>query len=175
MWAGRPAKLLRKMEEGEAEFILRSADNYAILAALHAEENAKTFPELEADKARRRWQRCDMLAAVFSAILDSPSRAGDTVLTLPSHVRAVGGGTATAPLQLLPGIARQAFHCNLWPVPSRQLHAAAADGVMCGAAGTVRCAIPTTTVTWASSETRRPGRSSQWRSTLERCHRGTLD
>ena len=43
------------MEEGEAEFILRSADNYAILAALHAEENAKTFPELEADKARRRW------------------------------------------------------------------------------------------------------------------------
>ena len=59
MWAGRPAKLLRKMEEGEADFILRSADNYAILAALHAEENAKTFPELEADKARRRravWQ-----------------------------------------------------------------------------------------------------------------------
>ncbi len=59
VWAGRPAKLLRKMEEGEAEFILRSADNYAILAALHAEENAKTFPELEADKARRRravWQ-----------------------------------------------------------------------------------------------------------------------
>ncbi len=54
VWAGRPAKLLRKMEEGEAGFILRSADNYAILAALHAEENAKTFPELEADKARRR-------------------------------------------------------------------------------------------------------------------------
>jgi len=54
VWAGRPAKLLRKLEEGEAEFIARSADNYALLAAQHAEENAKTFPELEADKARRR-------------------------------------------------------------------------------------------------------------------------
>ena len=61
MWAGRPAKRLRKMEEGEAEFILRSADNYAILAALHAEENAKTFPELEADKARRRCARAGSL------------------------------------------------------------------------------------------------------------------
>lgn len=54
VWAGRPAKLLRKLEEGEAEFISQSADNYALLAAQHAEENAKTFPELEADKGRRR-------------------------------------------------------------------------------------------------------------------------
>lgn len=54
VWAGRPAKLLRKLEEGEAEFILQSADNYALLAAQHAEENAKTFPELEDAKSRRR-------------------------------------------------------------------------------------------------------------------------
>ena len=54
VWAGRPAKLLRKLEEGEAAFISQSADNYALLAAQHAEENAKTFPELEADKDRRR-------------------------------------------------------------------------------------------------------------------------
>ena len=73
VWAGRPAKLLRKMEEGEAEFILRSADNYAILAALHAEENAKTFPELEADKARRRRAAARwMLAAAHRSVIGSP-------------------------------------------------------------------------------------------------------
>ena len=46
IWAGRPAKLLRKLEEEEMAFICRSADNYAVLAADHAIENAKTFPEV---------------------------------------------------------------------------------------------------------------------------------
>lgn len=46
IWAGRPAKLLRKMEEGEAAFVTRSAANYAVLSADHAIENAKTFPEV---------------------------------------------------------------------------------------------------------------------------------
>lgn len=54
IWAGRPAKLLRKLEEAEAAFICRSADNYAVLAGDHAIENAKSFPEVELDKARRR-------------------------------------------------------------------------------------------------------------------------
>lgn len=54
IWAGRPAKLLRKMEDGEAAFVTRSAANYAVLSADHAIENAKTFPEVELDKARRR-------------------------------------------------------------------------------------------------------------------------
>ena len=46
MWAGNPAKLLREMEEGEAAFIAQSAVNYAELAAVHAEENAKTHEEI---------------------------------------------------------------------------------------------------------------------------------
>lgn len=54
IWAGRPAKLLRKLEPEEAAFVTRSAANYAVLAAEHAVENAKTFPEVELDKARRR-------------------------------------------------------------------------------------------------------------------------
>lgn len=47
IWAGRPAKLLRKLEEGEAAFITRSAANYAMLSGDHAIENAKTFPEVD--------------------------------------------------------------------------------------------------------------------------------
>ena len=46
IWAGRPAKMLRKLEEEEMAFICRSADNYSVLAADHAIENAKTFPEV---------------------------------------------------------------------------------------------------------------------------------
>ncbi len=49
--------MLRVLEEGEAAFIARSAENYAALAAAHAVENAKTFAELEVDKARRK-DRC---------------------------------------------------------------------------------------------------------------------
>jgi gamma-carbonic anhydrase len=50
VWAGRPAKLLRKLEPDEAAFITVSAQNYASVAALHAAENAKTFAEIELDK-----------------------------------------------------------------------------------------------------------------------------
>jgi hypothetical protein len=38
--------MLRKLEEEEMAFICRSADNYSVLAADHAIENAKTFPEV---------------------------------------------------------------------------------------------------------------------------------
>ncbi|KAK9829503.1 hypothetical protein WJX72_006243 [[Myrmecia] bisecta] len=53
IWAGNPAKFLRSLEEGEAAFINQSAVNYASLAAVHAEENAKTVEEIEEDKAKR--------------------------------------------------------------------------------------------------------------------------
>lgn len=53
VWAGAPAKLLRKLEQGEAEFIEMAAMDYAQLAAVHAEENAKSFVEVELDNARR--------------------------------------------------------------------------------------------------------------------------
>ena len=47
IWAGNPAKYLRDLEEGEAEFILQSANNYSALAAVHSAENSKTFEEIE--------------------------------------------------------------------------------------------------------------------------------
>lgn len=53
IWAGSPAKLLRKLEDSEAAFIRSAADDYSALAAVHAEENAKSFDEVELDKARR--------------------------------------------------------------------------------------------------------------------------
>ncbi|PRW57618.1 gamma carbonic anhydrase mitochondrial [Chlorella sorokiniana] len=53
VWAGSPAKFIRNLVEDEAAFVAESADTTAQLAALHAEENAKSFDEVEADKARR--------------------------------------------------------------------------------------------------------------------------
>ncbi|KAK9805832.1 hypothetical protein WJX73_005660 [Symbiochloris irregularis] len=54
VWAGTPARYLRNLEEGEADFIIQSANNYAALAAVHAAENGKTFAEIEEDKERRQ-------------------------------------------------------------------------------------------------------------------------
>lgn len=47
VWAGNPARKLRDMQPGEAEFLLESAVNYAAMAALHAEENSKSFYDIE--------------------------------------------------------------------------------------------------------------------------------
>ena len=41
----------------EAAFVSAAAESYVQLAALHAEENAKSFDEVEADKARRADRR----------------------------------------------------------------------------------------------------------------------
>lgn len=58
VWAGNPAKLLRKLSDEEIAFFAKSAENYVKLAEAHAEENAKTFHEIQADKARRKlWER----------------------------------------------------------------------------------------------------------------------
>jgi gamma-carbonic anhydrase len=46
VWAGNPAKFIRKLEETEADFIIKSANTYSALAAVHAAENAKTFEEI---------------------------------------------------------------------------------------------------------------------------------
>ena len=47
IWAGNPAKMLRKLDADEREFIKQSAANYALLADIHASENAKTPEEIE--------------------------------------------------------------------------------------------------------------------------------
>jgi gamma-carbonic anhydrase len=46
VWGGSPAKFLRRLEADEADFIIKSANTYAALAAVHAAENAKTFEEI---------------------------------------------------------------------------------------------------------------------------------
>ena len=57
MWAGTPAKLLRKLSTEEMEFFGKAADNYVKLAATHRDENRKTYQEIEADKViRKKWE-----------------------------------------------------------------------------------------------------------------------
>ena len=51
IWAGTPARYLRNLEEGEADFVIQSANNYSALAAVHAAENGKTFEEIEVRSA----------------------------------------------------------------------------------------------------------------------------
>ncbi len=51
IWAGNPAKMLRKLDADEREFIKQSAANYALLADIHASENAKTPEEIEVSSA----------------------------------------------------------------------------------------------------------------------------
>ena len=50
--AGIPAKFLRDMEQGEADFVLQSANNYAALASVHAAENSKTTEEILVSSCR---------------------------------------------------------------------------------------------------------------------------
>lgn len=57
VWAGSPARFLRELAPGEAEFIGAAAADYARLAAVHAAENAKGFNDVELDKARRADRR----------------------------------------------------------------------------------------------------------------------
>lgn len=47
VWGGNPAKFLRKLKDEEIAFISQSASNYASLAQVHAEENAKTLDKFE--------------------------------------------------------------------------------------------------------------------------------
>ncbi|PIA55796.1 hypothetical protein AQUCO_00700250v1 [Aquilegia coerulea] len=54
VWAGNPAKFLRKLTEEEIKFISQSATNYSNLAQVHAAENAKTFDEIELEKLLRK-------------------------------------------------------------------------------------------------------------------------
>eukprot|EP00246_Nothoceros_aenigmaticus_P017578 TRINITY_DN8710_c0_g1_i1.p1 TRINITY_DN8710_c0_g1~~TRINITY_DN8710_c0_g1_i1.p1 ORF type:complete len:254 (+),score=53.75 TRINITY_DN8710_c0_g1_i1:131-892(+) len=58
IWAGNPAKFLRKLTGEELAFIHKSAENYSQLAEDHAQENAKTVEEIEKDKKlRKMWAR----------------------------------------------------------------------------------------------------------------------
>ncbi|GAU15284.1 hypothetical protein TSUD_03510 [Trifolium subterraneum] len=54
VWAGNPAKFLRKLTAEEISFISQSAINYSNLAQVHAAENAKPFDEIEFEKVLRK-------------------------------------------------------------------------------------------------------------------------
>lgn len=59
VWAGTPAKLLRKLSAEEKGFVAASADNYAKLARQHLIENGKIFEEIYLDKfilEEREWR-----------------------------------------------------------------------------------------------------------------------
>ncbi|KAF3440994.1 hypothetical protein FNV43_RR19280 [Rhamnella rubrinervis] len=54
VWAGNPAKFLRKLTEEEMAFISQSAINYSNLARVHEAENSKGFDEIEFEKVLRK-------------------------------------------------------------------------------------------------------------------------
>ncbi|KAL6511777.1 Gamma carbonic anhydrase 2, mitochondrial [Orobanche gracilis] len=54
VWAGNPAKFLRKLTDEEIAFISQSATNYMNLAKVHAAENSKSFDEIELEKRLRK-------------------------------------------------------------------------------------------------------------------------
>lgn len=61
VWAGNPAKFLRKLTDEEIAFISQSATNYTNLAQVHAAENSKSFDEIEFEKVllRKKFARKD--------------------------------------------------------------------------------------------------------------------
>ncbi|MCO5614759.1 hypothetical protein L7F22_069043 [Adiantum nelumboides] len=58
VWAGNPAKMLRKLRDEEIAFFPKSAEHYAKLAETHAKENSRTYKELLADK--KLWKKWDV-------------------------------------------------------------------------------------------------------------------
>ncbi|KAK8465336.1 hypothetical protein PHAVU_009G059200 [Phaseolus vulgaris] len=54
VWAGNPAKFLRKLSNEEISFISQSATNYTNLAQVHASENSKSYDEIEFEKVLRK-------------------------------------------------------------------------------------------------------------------------
>lgn len=70
IFAGSPAKLLRPMTADEGSFIARSAENYARLASVHAEECDKSGAEAAEEAAERiRKDSIDPDAAIPAAAM----------------------------------------------------------------------------------------------------------
>ena len=80
IWAGSPAKLLRPLSPAEKAFIPESASSYAKLAAAHAEENAKSFEQVEAEKEQRvKWAFYDPDAAASMGTDLPPPPTGEPI------------------------------------------------------------------------------------------------
>jgi carbonic anhydrase/acetyltransferase-like protein (isoleucine patch superfamily) len=54
LWSGVPARYLRDLTSEEVEFVKQCSVEYADLSQLHAEENAKSFEQIEEDKQRMK-------------------------------------------------------------------------------------------------------------------------
>jgi len=57
IWAGNPAKLLRKLTDGESSFFAKSAENYAALGQTHLAENSKSWEQVAEEKDMRKANR----------------------------------------------------------------------------------------------------------------------
>lgn len=53
LWAGAPAKMVRKLTSEEITAMLASAEDYVNLAAAHSAEAGKTHEQIESEKLRR--------------------------------------------------------------------------------------------------------------------------
>lgn len=83
VWGGNPAKFLRKLTEEEIAFISQSATNYSNLAQVHAAENAKSFDEIELEKALRKKfaRRDEEYDSMLGVVREVPSQ-----LILPDNI-----------------------------------------------------------------------------------------
>ncbi|XP_031118241.1 gamma carbonic anhydrase 2, mitochondrial-like [Ipomoea triloba] len=83
VWAGNPAKFLRKLTAEEIAFITQSATNYSNLARVHAAENSKSFDEIEFEKMlRKKYARRDEdYDSMIGVVRETPSE-----LVLPDSI-----------------------------------------------------------------------------------------
>ncbi|KAH7520011.1 hypothetical protein FEM48_Zijuj08G0098400 [Ziziphus jujuba var. spinosa] len=83
VWAGNPAKFLRKLTEEEMAFISQSALNYSNLARVHEAENAKGFDEIEFEKVLRKKfaRRDEEYDSMLGVVRETPPE-----LVLPDNI-----------------------------------------------------------------------------------------
>ncbi|GFP88109.1 gamma carbonic anhydrase 1 mitochondrial [Phtheirospermum japonicum] len=83
VWAGNPAKFLRKLTSEEIAFISESATNYINLAKVHAAENAKSFDEIEFEKMLRKKfaRRDEEYDSMIGVVRETPPE-----LVLPDNI-----------------------------------------------------------------------------------------
>ncbi|KAH7423623.1 hypothetical protein KP509_12G064300 [Ceratopteris richardii] len=65
VWAGNPAKMLRKLTDEEIAFFPKSAEHYSKLAETHAEENSRSYDEVQAGKTL--WKKWYLESSEFDA------------------------------------------------------------------------------------------------------------
>ncbi|EPS62312.1 hypothetical protein M569_12479, partial [Genlisea aurea] len=83
IWAGNPAKFLRKLTDEEISFISQSAVNYINLAKVHAAENSKSNEEIDLEKALRKKfaRRDEEYDSMIGIIRETPQE-----LILPDNI-----------------------------------------------------------------------------------------